>query len=55
MPSGRSEYKLFTSGRTYQFPIPEKTTRGLGTSLRRNDYWNHLCGQALLVIGLWMP
>lgn len=24
MPSGRSEYKLFTSGRTYQFLIPEK-------------------------------
>ena len=24
MPSGRSEYKLLTTGRTYQFPIPEK-------------------------------
>ena len=47
MPSGRSEYKLFTSGLTYQFPIPE-TTRQLGTSLRRNDFWDHLCRQALL-------
>ena len=53
MPSGRSEYKLLTTERTYQFPIPE-TTRELGTSLRHNDFWDHLCGEALLVISLWM-
>ena len=32
------------------FPIPENI-RGMGTSFRRNDFWDRLGGQASLMIG----
>ena len=36
--------------KTSQFPTPE-TIREMGTGFRRNDFWNRLGGQAVLVIG----
>ena len=35
-----------------QFPTPE-AIRGVGTSFRRNDFWNLLDGQTLAMIGPW--
>ena len=36
--------------KTSQFPTAD-TIRGMGTSFRRNDFWDRLGGQAVLVIG----
>ena len=36
-----------------KFVTPE-TTRRMGTSFRRSDFWDRLGGQALLVIGSWL-
>ena len=33
-----------------ELSIPE-TIRGMSTSFRRKDFWDHLNGQSLLVIG----
>ena len=38
-----------------QFSTPEKTKRGMGPSFRCYDFWDHLGGQALLMIGGWHP
>ena len=32
-----------------------ESTREMSTSFRRNDVWDRLGGQALLVIGYWLP
>ena len=37
-----------------KFLTPE-TRRGMGTSFRRNVFWDRLGGQALLMIGSWLP
>lgn len=29
--------------------------KGMGTSFRRNDVWDRLGGQELLMIGEWLP
>ena len=36
-----------------KFLIPE-TTRKMGTSFWRNDFWDRLGGQVLLMIGSWL-
>ena len=36
--------------KTSQFPTPE-TIREMAASFRRNDFWDRLGGQAVLVIG----
>ena len=35
--------------------LTPKTTRGMGTSVRRNDSWDRFGSQAFLVIGQWFP
>ena len=34
-------------------PQQVETIRGMGTSFRHNDFWDHLGGQALVMIGRW--
>jgi len=36
-----------------QFLTPEPYMRGMRLSFRRNDFWDHLGGQALVMIGRW--
>ena len=38
-----------------QFSTPEKTKRRMGASFWCYDFWDHLGGQALLMIGGWHP
>ena len=33
----------------------QEIIRGIGTSFRRNDFWDGFCGQALVMIGYWLP
>ena len=39
---------------TRNYSLPE-TIRGMGASFRRNDFWDRLGGQALPMIGYWLP
>ena len=41
-----------TGERQLAIPTPE-AIRGLGTSFRRNDFWDLLDGQTLAMIGRW--
>ena len=38
-----------------QLSTPEKTKREMDTSFRCYDFWDHLSGQTLLMIGGWHP
>ena len=40
----------YSLGTWLLFPTPA-TIRGMCTSFRRNDFWDHLGGQALIMIG----
>ena len=40
----------------YQCQLPALETIGrMGTSFGRNDFWNGIGGQALVIIGRWFP
>ena len=58
--TGNSRFIFFSSSRLgLRLPSPRlayrdyntETIRGKGTSFRRNDFWDRLGGQALLMIG----
>ena len=53
VPKGKSSF-LIKLLRLLLFSTPEPIRR-MVSSFRRNDFWSNLGGQALLMIGLWLP